>query len=180
MLATALGLSTATVYEAIAKGELPRDGLARDRFGNCIQNTIHHEPPVALQLRVAEMAFPKEYRPGATSELSISGGAAIGVQMVKAPDYSRPPAIPPAPPLPQLELMDAPDQTQITEMANEEPEEVAYQTAPDEPEQPFQPQPFAREPDPEPMIRELPPQEYPRRHDSNSLRQATNHAAVPL
>src|SRR5450755_847452 len=34
---------------------LPTDRLLRDRYGNAIQNTVHHLPPVALALRVSEM-----------------------------------------------------------------------------------------------------------------------------
>jgi hypothetical protein len=100
----------------------PRDGLLRDESGAVVQNVIHHEPPVALQLRVAEMAFPNEYRPGTNSTVAISGSAVVGVAMMKP--MTGPPKIPPAPPLPQLEVMDAPDQLAIPE-TDEPSEEIA-------------------------------------------------------
>jgi hypothetical protein len=46
------------------------DRFKRDGFGNRIQNTILHEPPVALVLAVAAANFPKVY--GAKSEINVN------------------------------------------------------------------------------------------------------------
>jgi hypothetical protein len=137
---------------------LPKDGLLRDEQGNCVQNAVHHEPPVALQLRVAEMAFPREYRPGLTSEVNITGGAVVGVQFAKALDYSKPPEIPPPPPLPQLEVLDD-EPASFTDLDEDAPEA-------DEPPQAVAPEikvmvqmPSAPV-EPERVIKEVPPLEW--------------------
>jgi hypothetical protein len=91
-----------------------RDGLLRDENGACIQNVVHHEAPIALQLRVLEQAFPAEYRPGTNSTVAISGGAVVGVQMMKP--TNGPPKIPAPPkPLPQLEVLTDADELAIPE-----------------------------------------------------------------
>jgi hypothetical protein len=83
----------------------PKDGLLRDANGCCIQNTIHHEPPVALALRVVEAAFPKEYRPGINSTVDVSHSIS-GVQHVQKSDYAGgPPRVPPPPPPPRPTLL---------------------------------------------------------------------------
>jgi hypothetical protein len=55
----------------------PRDGLLRDKNGCTIQNSLHHEPPVALQLRVVEAAFPKEYRPGVNQSVDVAHSGVV-------------------------------------------------------------------------------------------------------
>jgi hypothetical protein len=100
------------------------DGLL-EVDGKVVQNTIHHEPPVALQLRVAEMAFPKEYRPGVNSSVDVNHRGTVGIQHSKPTNYSAgPPTVPPPPvpppalrpgKLPQLGVMNAPDELQIPE-----------------------------------------------------------------
>jgi hypothetical protein len=138
-----------------------RDGLLRDENGACIQNVIHHEPPIALQLRVAEMAFPTEYRPGTNNTVAVSGGAVVGVQMMKP--SNGPPKIPPAPPLPQLEVIRETDELAVPEMADDEEITDVTDTPPDDdPAQddftPLPPQPPA--PEPERVIREATPEQY--------------------
>jgi hypothetical protein len=109
---------------------LPLDGLMRDANGACIQNTIHHEPPVAATLRVLEMGFPNEYRPGTNNSLAISGGAVVGIAHLPKTNYSAgPPTIPPPPVLPVLEVLGDADALAIEETAaedipHEEPEEL--------------------------------------------------------
>jgi hypothetical protein len=116
-----------------------RDGLLRDESGCVIQNAIWHPAPVALQLRVAEMAFPTEYRPGTNNTLAVSGGIAVGVQIVPAP--KAPPAIPPAP-LPPLEVVTDEDQLQIPEV--DEEQEFDVPAADDEAS--------VKQPEPEPVV----------------------------
>jgi hypothetical protein len=80
-----------------------RDGLLEDENGCVIQNTVHHEPPIALQLRVAEMAFPKEYRPGVNSSVDVNHSGVVGIQHAKPANYSAgPPRVPPPPVAPQV------------------------------------------------------------------------------
>jgi hypothetical protein len=146
-----------------------RDGLLRDANGACIQNTIHHNPPVAAVLRSLEMAFPGEYRPGTTSQVSIASNVAIGVNFPKPRDYSgKPPAIPPAPALPQLQILPETDELQIPEtedddelramLGEDEPAEVT--DTPPETYAEFVPeQPKQAEPEPV-MIAEPTPEKY--------------------
>lgn len=133
---------------------LPRDGLLRDENGAVVQNVIHRESPIALQLRVAEMAFA-EYRPTTNSNVAISGSvsAVVGVAMV-APRTS-PPVIPPAPPLPQLEVLDDADDLQIPETNSDAPEEPPD----DEPADDVQPIPPQARPT-ERVIAEPTPAQY--------------------
>lgn len=95
-----------------------RDGYLRNEAGEVLPQTIHHEAAIALQLRVAEMAFPNEYRPGTNTNVSVSGGlAVVGIKHFKPQDLSdKPPVIPPAPEFPKLEVLDAPDELQIPEI----------------------------------------------------------------
>jgi hypothetical protein len=113
-----------TEAERIALG-FRADGLL-EVDGKVVQNVLHHEPPVALQLRVAEMAFPREYRPGVNSSVEVNHSGVVGIQHAKPANYSAgPPPIPPPPvppKLPQLEVMNAPDELQIPE-TDAEPDE---------------------------------------------------------
>ncbi len=63
------------------------DRYLRDQLGHRIQNTIVHEPPVALVLAVASANFPKVY--GAKSEVNINQKTSLGVTIVKR-DYNAP------------------------------------------------------------------------------------------
>ncbi|MCU1340394.1 MAG: hypothetical protein JWO19_5975 [Bryobacterales bacterium] len=81
------------------------DGLL-EVDGKVVQNTVHHEPSVALQLRVAEMGFPKEYRPGISQSVDVHHSGVVGIQHAKPTNYSAgPPPVPPPPTPPQLEML---------------------------------------------------------------------------
>jgi hypothetical protein len=108
-----------------------RDGLLEIN-GQLVQNTIHHEPPVAAVLRTLEMAFPGEYRPTSTNIVQATVNGTMGVGIV--PRRSRedgPPQIPPPPPKPlaQLEVIPQSDELTIPE-TEPEPEPDVTDTEP--------------------------------------------------
>jgi hypothetical protein len=132
----------------------PKDGLLRDENGSVIQNTIHHEPPVALQLRVAEMAFPREYRPGINQTLEATH-TVKGIQHAKPFNYAdRPPPVPPPPPRPMLEApADNGTEAEFEEILGPEPE-------PAEPPDDVRPTTDEPRADAERVIRDIPPKDF--------------------
>jgi hypothetical protein len=113
----------------------PKDGLLRDERGNCIQNTIHHEPPIALQLRVAEMAFPREYRPGTTVDTNITHNGVVGIRHAPPTNYNGgPPPVPPAPVPPQLTFAPEQPDAELDEMLALPDDVAEIAELPDEPE----------------------------------------------
>jgi hypothetical protein len=100
-----------------------RDGLLREN-GKVVQNVLHHVPPVALQLRVAEMAFPKEYRPGVNNSVDVTH-TVTGSKHIGPVNYALgPPAVPPPPArpakLPALEVLGGVDEIEIPEIDPDE------------------------------------------------------------
>jgi hypothetical protein len=86
-----------------------RDGLLEDENGCVVQNTIHHQGSDALLLRVAEMAFPSEYRPGQNVSSTVTHNGVVGIQHSKPTNYQAgPPPVPPAPVPPQITFVPAP------------------------------------------------------------------------
>lgn len=66
--------------------------------------TEHHHAPIALQLRVLEVAYPKEWRPGTVSEVNLNGSVSMGIGFLPKPTYAGPPPAAIAEPaIPQIE-----------------------------------------------------------------------------
>jgi hypothetical protein len=138
----------------------PRDGLLRDKNGACIQNVIHHEPPIAAALRVLEMSFGEEYTPSSNVNLINKD---TGVQ-VAAP-VSAKLVVPPKPERPQLEYRPDPvprsgADTEAKEAEIENllgPEPVAEDASRDDDDEP---EPVAAAIDPGPVIKEPTPPKY--------------------
>jgi hypothetical protein len=75
------------------------DGLFEDENGCVVQNVIHHEPPIAAQLRVLEMSFGEEYTP--TVNQNIVNSDTTGVSRAPPIDGLKGP-VPPRPVRPTL------------------------------------------------------------------------------
>ncbi len=97
-----------------------RDGLLRDEQGRRVQHTIHVQAPVALALRVLEVAFP-EYQPTTNVNTTNTNPPTNGATRGTMP--TQPPVVPPRPPLPQLEVLpDAVAEIDLDELLGPEPE----------------------------------------------------------
>jgi hypothetical protein len=141
----------------------PKDGLLRDERGNCIQNTIHHEPPIALQLRVAEMAFPREYRPGTTVESNITHNGVVGIRHAPPTNYNGgPPPVPPAPVPPQLTFAPEQPDAELDEMLALPDDVAEIAELPDEPDEAAPPVDVPVPSTPAPMAVSETPKRVPR------------------
>jgi hypothetical protein len=132
------------------------DGLYEDKKGRLVQNAVHHEPPVALQLRVAEMAFPKEYRPGVNQTVETTHNVK-GIQHAKPLNYADGPPPVPAPPTPPLLEAPADD---ATANAEDDFSDILGPELEAEPEEHVQPTADAPHADIERVIRDTPPKDF--------------------
>lgn len=108
-----------------------RDGLLENEKGKVVQNTIHHEPPIAAQLRVLEMSFSEEYTP--SSNVNVVNK---DTGVLRANPVTEKMAVPPKPIRPELsapvELEVLPDEPKenIEDLLGPLPEPVLQQIDP--------------------------------------------------
>ena len=84
--------------------------------------TAHRDAPVGVQMRVLETAF-KDWRPGVTQEINVSGQMSVGIGFQPKPNYNGPP-----PP-----LLAEPAIPQIEDQSDNEVTDAEFEEAPEAP-----------------------------------------------
>lgn len=123
--------------------------------GKLVPHTVRKKAPVAQQLRVLEVAFPKDWRPGSTQDITVNGQVAVGVGHLPKQNYAAPPPRPLAePPMPQIE-----GNTEAPLLIDADFEEVD-ETPTTTPQIVIAPQIALTEPEPVVIRDQSPPQEH--------------------